>query len=135
MVSFKLQNFAADVPTVILRERSPRRDRRSWTLAILRTCAVRLPHIAFHGVGEILPGFRRRPGTMAWPPSLPSVPTSRATRVDFGKANERSWSTMVLMASFNCRNFAARTSTVIFFGQIAVGHRDGHFGDVSKPGR
>ena len=29
------------------------------------------------------------PGTMAWPPSLPSVPTSRATRVT-SEANERS---------------------------------------------
>ena len=32
-------------------------------------------------VGEVLPGAARRPGTSAWPPSLPSVPTSRATRV------------------------------------------------------
>ena len=29
------------------------------------------------------------PGTIAWPPSLPSVPTSRATRVT-SDANERS---------------------------------------------
>ena len=52
------------------------------------------------------------PGTIAWPPSLPSVPTSRATRVT-SEANERSWSTMVLMASFSCR-ISPRTSTVIF---------------------
>ena len=51
------------------------------------------------------------PGTIAWPPSLPSVPTSRATRVT-SEAKERSWSTMVLMASFNCR-ISPRTSTVI----------------------
>ena len=52
------------------------------------------------------------PGTSAWPPSLPSVPTSRATRVT-SEAKERSWSTMVLMASFSCR-ISPRTSTVIF---------------------
>ncbi len=51
------------------------------------------------------------PGTMAWPPSFPSVPTSRATRVT-SEAKERSWSTMVLMASFSCR-ISPRTSTVI----------------------
>jgi hypothetical protein len=51
------------------------------------------------------------PGTSAWPPSLPSVPTSRATRVT-SEANARSWSTIVLMASFSCR-ISPRTSTVI----------------------
>ena len=51
------------------------------------------------------------PGTIAWPPSLPSVPTSRATRVT-SDANERSWSTIVLMASFSCR-ISPRTLTVI----------------------
>ncbi len=34
------------------------------------------------------------PFTSAWPPSLPSVPTSRATRVT-SSANEESWSTIV----------------------------------------
>ena len=34
------------------------------------------------------------PFTSAWPPSLPSVPTSRATRVT-SSANDESWSTMV----------------------------------------
>ena len=52
------------------------------------------------------------PGTIAWPPSLPSVPTSRATRVT-SEANDRSWSTIVLMASLSCR-ISPRTSTVIF---------------------
>ena len=33
------------------------------------------------------------PGTCAWPPSLPSVPTSRATRVT-SEAKRLSWSTM-----------------------------------------
>ena len=35
------------------------------------------------------------PFTSAWPPSLPSVPTSRATRVT-SSANDESWSTIVL---------------------------------------
>ncbi len=35
------------------------------------------------------------PGTLAWPPRVPSVPTSRATRVT-STAKEESWSTMVL---------------------------------------
>ena len=51
------------------------------------------------------------PGTMAWPPSLPSVPTSRATRVT-SAAKPLSWSTIVLMVSFSCR-ISPRTSTVI----------------------
>jgi hypothetical protein len=40
------------------------------------------------------------PCTCAWPPSLPSVPTSRATRVT-SPANAFSWSTMVLMVSLS----------------------------------
>ena len=52
------------------------------------------------------------PVTSACPPSLPSVPTSRATRVT-SEANERSWSTIVLMVSLSCR-ISPCTSTVIF---------------------
>ena len=53
------------------------------------------------------------PSTRACPPSFPSVPTSRATRVT-SDANERSWSTIVLMVFFSSRN-SPFTSTVIFF--------------------
>ena len=53
------------------------------------------------------------PGTSAWPPSLPSVPTSRATRVT-SEAKPRSWSTIVLIVSLSSR-ISPRTSTVIFF--------------------
>ena len=52
------------------------------------------------------------PFTCAWPPSLPSEPTSRATRVT-SEAKELSWSTMVLMVDFSSR-ISPRTSTVIF---------------------
>src|SRR5437660_112034 len=51
------------------------------------------------------------PGTCACPPSLPSVPTSRATRVT-SPANAFNWSTIVLMVSFNSR-ISPFTSTVI----------------------
>ena len=51
--------------------------------------------------------------TSAWPPSLPSVPTSRATRVT-SAANDESWSTMVLMVVFSVRN-SPLTSASIFF--------------------
>ena len=53
------------------------------------------------------------PLTFAWPPSLPSVPTSRATRVT-SEAKPLSWSTIVLIVSFSSR-ISPRTSTVIFF--------------------
>ena len=84
--------------TVILRDRSPRAT-AVVTPAMLRTCAVRLYAIA---LTESVRSFHvpATPGTIAWPPSLPSVPTSRATRVT-SDANDRSWSTIVLMASFS----------------------------------
>ena len=52
------------------------------------------------------------PLTWAWPPSLPSVPTSRATRVT-SSANERSWSTIVLIVSASAAT-SPFASTVIF---------------------
>ncbi len=52
------------------------------------------------------------PRTLAWPPSLPSVPTSRATRVT-SEAKALSWSTMVLMVTLSSR-ISPFTSTVIF---------------------
>ncbi len=51
------------------------------------------------------------PLTFAWPPSLPSVPTSRATRVT-SSANDESWSTIVLIVFFR-RRISPLTSTVI----------------------
>ena len=95
--------------TVIFFERSPRAT-AVVTSAMLRTWSVRLPHMAFT---ESVRSFQvpATPGTIAWPPSLPSVPTSRATRVT-SEANDLSWSTIVLMASLSCR-ISPRTSTVI----------------------
>ena len=54
------------------------------------------------------------PGTAAWPPSRPSVPTSRATRVTSRRRSALSWSTIVLSVSLSCR-ISPLTFTVIFF--------------------
>ena len=58
------------------------------TAAMLRTWAVRLPAMKFT---LSVKSFHvpATPSTSAWPPSFPSVPTSRATRVT-SDANERS---------------------------------------------
>ena len=78
--------------TVIVRDRSP------WAIAVAaeeieRTWLVRLLAIVFTESvsARQVPAT---PRTSAWPPSRPSVPTSRATRVT-SSANEESWSTMV----------------------------------------
>src|SRR4026207_906780 len=65
--------------TVIFLERSPLAT-AMVTSAMLRTWAVRLPAIWLtESVSSFQTPDTRR--TCAWPPSLPSVPTSRATRV------------------------------------------------------
>src|SRR5678815_416456 len=81
--------------TVIFFERSPAAT-ALVTSAMFRTCDVRLPAIE---LTESVRSFQvpETPSTRACPPSDPSVPTSRATRVT-SDANERSWSTIVLMA-------------------------------------
>ena len=97
--------------TVIFCERSPSAT-AVVTWAILRTWSVRLAAIKFTF------SVRSRqvpdtPFTSAWPPSLPSVPTSRATRVT-SSANDESWSTIVLMVFFSSR-ISPLTSTVTFW--------------------
>src|SRR4051812_37914879 len=81
------------------------------TWAMLRTWAVRLPAM------KLTLSVRSRhtpdtPRTWAWPPSLPSVPTSRATRVT-SSAKAESWSTIVLIVFFRAR-ISPFASTVIF---------------------
>ena len=73
--------------TVIFLDKSPLAT-AVVTSAMLRTCAVRFDAIEFT---ESVKSFQvpPTPGTCAWPPSFPSVPTSRATRVT-SAANERS---------------------------------------------
>ena len=102
--------------TVIFFDRSPVAT-AVVTSAMLRTWAVRLPAMKFT---ESVRSFQvpATPCTSAWPPSLPSVPTSRATRVT-SAAKERSWSTIVLMVFFSSR-ISPFTSTVIFFDRSPV---------------
>src|SRR5258707_543827 len=96
--------------TVILRERSPRAT-AVVTSAILRTWAVRFPAMkltlsvrSFH--------VPPTPVTTAWPPSFPSVPTSRATRVT-----------------------SAADIDLNLAREVAAGNRRGYFGDVAHLGR
>ena len=90
--------------TVIFFDKSPLAT-AVVTAAMFRTCAVRLPAIEFT---ESVKSFHvpATPFTSAWPPSSPSVPTSRATRVT-SAAKLESWSTIVLITFLICKNFAA----------------------------
>ncbi len=96
--------------TVIFLDRSPFAT-AVVTSAIFRTCDVRLLAILFT---ESVKSFHvpPTPGTSACPPSCPSDPTSRATRVT-SEPNAFSWSTIVLIVFFNSR-ISPFTSTVIF---------------------
>ena len=78
--------------TVIFWDRSPRAIAVA-TWEIDRTWWVRLEAIV---LTESVRSFQvpATPRTSAWPPSSPSVPTSRATRVT-SSANDDSWSTIV----------------------------------------
>ena len=97
--------------TVIFFERSPLAT-AVVTSAMLRTWFVRFAAIEFT---ESVRSFHvpATPSTCAWPPSLPSEPTSRATRVT-SPANELSWSTIVLTVALSS-SISPLTSTVIFF--------------------
>ncbi len=84
--------------TVTFRDRSPLAT-AVVTSAIPRTWAVRFPAMVFT---ESVSSFHTpaTPGTCACPPSAPSVPTSRATRVT-SEENADSWSTIVLTVFFS----------------------------------
>ena len=97
MVSFS-SRISPRTSTVIFFDKSPPAT-AVVTSAMLRTCAVRFDAI------ELTLSVRSfqvpaTPSTLAWPPSRPSVPTSRATRVT-SPAKALSWSTMVLSVSFS----------------------------------
>ena len=111
LIVFFSSRISPRTSTVIFLERSPFAT-AVVTAAMLRTCPVRLPAIE---LTESVRSFQvpATPRTSAWPPSLPSVPTSRATRVT-SDAKERSWSTILLIVSFSSR-ISPATSTVIFF--------------------
>ncbi len=96
--------------TVIFLDRSPFAT-AIVTSAMLRTCAVRLPAI---WLTDSVSSFHTpdTPLTCAWPPSLPSVPTSRATRVT-SEVKTESCSIIVLTSFAERRNspLSARPST------------------------
>ncbi len=109
MASFSCR-ISPRTSTVILRDRSPLAT-AMVTSEILRTWPVRLLAI------ELTLSVRSfqvpaTPGTAAWPPSLPSVPTSRATRVT-SEVKALICSIMVLTIVAERRNspLSARPST------------------------
>ena len=77
---------------------------------MLRTCDVRFEAIRFT---LSVKSFHvpATPLTFAWPPSFPSVPTSRATRVT-SEAKAPSWPTIALTVLAVCKNspFSGRPS-------------------------
>ena len=79
LIVFFSSRISPFTSTVIFLERSPRAT-AVVTSAMLRTWPVRLPAMAFT---LSVRSFQvpATPSTCAWPPSLPSEPTSRATRV------------------------------------------------------
>ena len=79
LMVFLSSRISPRTSTVILRERSPLAT-AVVTSAMLRTWAVRLPAMEFT---LSVKSFQTPPTPFTWacPPSLPSVPTSRATRV------------------------------------------------------
>ena len=111
LIVFLSSRISPFTSTVIFFDRSPAAT-AFVTSAMLRTCDVRLPAMKFT---DSVRSFHvpATPCTSAWPPSLPSVPTSRATRVT-SAANDRSWSTIVLIVFLSSR-ISPFTSTVIFF--------------------
>ncbi len=92
LIVFLSSRISPFTSTVIFLDKSPRAT-AVVTSAMLRTCPVRLVAIA---LTLSVRSFQvpATPFTLAWPPSLPSVPTSRATRVT-SLAKPFSWSTIV----------------------------------------
>ena len=73
------------------------------------------------------------PCTSAWPPSLPSVPTSRATRVT-SEAKERQLVHHGVDGVLQLQDLALDVHRDLL-GQVARRHRRGHVGDVAHLGR
>ncbi len=96
LIVFLRRRTSPFTSTVILRERSPFAT-AVVTSAMLRTWSVRFAAIPF--TLSVSPfHVPATPGTSAWPPSFPSVPTCRATVVTCS-AKTRSVSIMELIVS------------------------------------
>src|SRR5947209_13465115 len=72
------------------------------------------------------------PFTWAWPPSFPSVPTSRATRVT-SEANVESWSTIVFTIFAVSRNSRVGGPTLISRGSGDGREADGRTSMAYQP--
>ncbi len=78
-------------------------------------------------IGQVLPRAAHA-GTWAWPPSLPSVPTSRATRVTSEAKDELIHHG--IDGVLQLEDFAAHVHGDLA-RQVATRHRRGHLGDVA----
>ena len=127
LIVFLSSRISPLTSTVIFLDRSPLAT-AVVTSAMLRTWAVRLPAMK---LTLSVRSFQvpATPLTSAWPPSLPSVPTSRATRVT-SEANELSWSTIVLIGVLELEDLALDVDGDLL-RQVAVGDGRGHLGDVA----
>src|SRR6202022_983798 len=110
LIVFFSSRISPFTSTVILRERSPFAT-AVVTSAMFLTWPVRFEAMKFT---LSVRSFHvpATPGTFAWPPRRPSVPTSRATRVT-SPANTLKLSTIVLMVCLSSR-ISPFTSAVIF---------------------
>ena len=128
-VSFS-SSISPRTSTVIFFDRSPPAMAVA-TSAMLRTCAVRFDAMK---LTLSVRSFQvpATSGTCAWPPSLPSVPTSRATRVTSrGEGVE-----LVhhgVDGVLQLEDFALHVHRDLA-RQVAARHGGGHFGDVADLG-
>ena len=127
LIVFLSSRISPFTSTVIFFDRSPLAT-AVVTSAMLRTWPVRFAAIRFT---LSVRSFQvpATPRTCAWPPSLPSVPTSRATRVT-SEAKELSWSTMRVDGVLQLEDLALHVDGDLL-REIAERHRGGHLGDVA----
>ena len=113
--------------TVIFCDRSP------WATAVVTWAMLRTWSVRFAAMKLTLSVRSRQvpetPSTSAWPPSLPSVPTSRATRVT-SSANERELVDHRVDGVLELEDLALGVDGDLL-GQVALGHRGRDLGDVA----
>jgi len=123
---FEFENFAAHIDRDLARQVTARHggsdfsDVRTWPVrfeAIKFTLSVRSFHVP------------ATPGTCACPPSFPSVPTSRATRVT-SAAKALSWSHHRIDGVLEFENFAFHVDRDLA-RQVAASHSGRDFGNIS----
>ena len=125
----QLENFASDIDRDLLRKIAI--GHGVVTSAMLRTWLVRFEAIEFT---LSVRSFQvpATPFTSACPPSFPSVPTSRATRVT-SDANDDELIHHRVDGVLQLENFAPDIDRDLL-RQVAIGDGGGHFGDVTHLG-